>query len=116
MAAEAIELICEKLGTTVENLVPAVIAYAKHGLYVQLSYSIPILIVGIICTIVTKIMLKRKEYHDFTDLPFSLVLGDFFGMVIGTIWTLVNIYDLHMWNAFPTIKAYETALRWIGGS
>ena len=115
MTTEAIELICEKLGTTVESIVPAVIAYAKHSLYVQFSYSIPILVVGIILIIITATMLKTDRSRDFFDLPFGLTLGGIALPFVGVMWTLVNIYYLHMWNAFPTIKAYETILHWIGG-
>ena len=114
MTTEAIKLICEKLGTTVENFVPTVIAYSKHGIYVQLSYSIPILVVGIICIVAATVTLKSEKYYEFMDLPISLVLGATFCTAIGIIWTLVNIYYLHMWNTFPTIRAYETVLRWIG--
>ena len=106
MTTDAIELICEKLGTTVETLVPAVISYGKHGIAV----AIFLVVVGIVL-ILLGFMADAKGKD---GIILWLVGG--FALLVGVPMLLITIYNNHMWNAYPTIRAYETIFGWFGGS
>lgn len=110
MTTDAIELICEKLGTTVETLVPAVISYGKHGCAIGIAVAIFLVVVGIVL-----ILLGFMAEANGKD-GFILWLVGGFTLLVGVPMLLIAIYDNHMWNAYQTIRAYETIFGWFGGS
>lgn len=108
MTTDVIELICEKLGTTIEKLVPAVIEYGtyktKTGLTIWgivLAVSIFIILLGF----------TRKAYATDLDIVCWVIGGIIFG--IFAIFVIIELYDLKMWNNYPEMRAYETIMSWV---
>lgn len=108
MNAEAIELICEKLGTTVEKLLPSVIEYetSKIHAYGFICLFVFVFSIGLICLGFTK-----WAYRTDLDVGFFLFGGGFFSGSI--IFGIVVIYNSWLWNINPTMKAWETVLSWV---
>ena len=49
MTTETVEMILNKLGTTIENIVPATVDYMRHGVVVYLCIGIGLFVLGLIC-------------------------------------------------------------------
>ena len=107
MTTEAIELICEKLGTTIEKLVPSMIEYSIYKLHMSLLICGAILILGVFTIVLG--FTKRA-----LDTEACIVLWILGGIVtaICFIAVAIQLYDLRIWNAYPTMRAYETILSW----
>ena len=116
MTTEAIELICEKLGTTMENLIPATINYEKHLQVVLLIVGICITAFGILCAIAAKAVSKYDTYENDVDMILvGLIIIGIIAIIFGLLTTIIQAVDVYMWQQHPTIRAYETILKWIGG-
>ena len=113
MSTDQIEVICNKLGTTIENLLPSVIAFEKHGTTISLITSIVFLILGIVLFVVGIRFLKKS---DFEEWPFVLIILAFVTVFISAGLIFTNVYALHMWHKFPEMKAYKAIFGWIGGN
>ena len=107
MTTEAIELICEKLGTTIENLVPSVIEYCIYKAHVLLLIWGAIFMLGVFAIVLG--FTKRA-----LDSDSCIVLWTLGGIAVLICFIAVSIelYNLRLWNAYPTMRAYETILSW----
>ena len=110
MTTDVIELSCEKLGVTIENLVPAVISYETHKCHVSLCIGIVLLLLG------TLFVLIGFAIHYKCDADILFFILGVISILIGIVIVPIYLYELHMWHSYPTMCAYETVFRWIGGS
>ena len=108
MKTDAIELICEKLGTTIENLVPAVIEYAKRRASVGLTIGLVFFAVGVVLIAIA----FRIDKGD-SDVGFGCKLFGFSFLIAGAILCGINSYSKYMFNAMPTISAYKEIFGWL---
>lgn len=118
MNSEAIELLCQKLGTTLDKLVPAVIQFGIHDAKISLMISIIILTVGI-GLIITGICIANRDKYLSVDNDMQIIMPIFFGaicFVIGLVILIICIVKLHYWNTFPELQAYKMILKWISGN
>ena len=112
MNADQMQIICEKLGTTIDNLLPSVIAYGKH------SCTVSFVLCGIITflCIVLAIFGYAKVNSDYCDASDWYILLIIISIVIGVVCfavTCCTLCELHMWNKFPEIQAYHSILNWL---
>ena len=112
MNTDAIELICEKLGTTIENLVPAVIEYINHTANIGITVSAFFLAIGVALIIAGIIIDKKSRYID--GVSFDII--GFFVALIGLVGLGFAIYNKHIVTVYPTITAYKEILSWVKGS
>ena len=112
MTIDAINLICQKLGTTVENLIPTVIKYSIHQDRILGTVGIALVIFGVFLAIVA--MLTKNNYTG--DVSIGCIVIAAILVPVGIAMIIFSAVDIHMWNLYPQIKAYETILNWIGGS
>ena len=112
MTIDAVNLICQKLGTTVENLIPTVIKYGIHQDRILASAGIVLLVFGVFLIIVA--MLTKNNYTG--EVAIGCTIFAIIFLFVGAGILIESAIDIHMWNLYPQIKAYETILNWIGGS
>lgn len=112
MNEATIEMICQKLGTTVENIIPAVIEYCTHDSKVGLAFGCILLAIGIFSVGFAIIFYRRDE--DGIPVAIFIIIA-VISFIIGFIFTIGCGYDLHILNKFPEMYAYRTILRWLNG-
>lgn len=113
MNETAIEMICQKLGTTVENIIPAVIEYCTHNSEIGLAAGI--ILIGIsVVSMLLAVRCYRKDEDGILYIIFTAIAV--IGSILGIIFTIVPCYDLHMIIKFPEMYAYKTIIRWINGT
>ena len=114
MTTETVEMILNKLGTTIENIVPATVDYMRHGVVVYLCIGIGLFVLGLICFLILSLIGHCNFDYDTEDnIGIACILFGGAAFVVGLIMTGWSIVSLHMWNAYPTIRAYETILGWL---
>lgn len=113
MTTDYIEAICKKLGTTIDNLIPAVTQYEIHMNTVWLILSIIALIAGLALLAVSYILNRSDKYYE-TAIVSCLVFGALLA-VVGLCMAIGFGCELHAWNYMPTIKAYKTIFGYFGG-
>lgn len=105
MNTETIELICEKLGTTIENLVPAVIEYLIHRANIGIMIGNIMIAIGVLLIVVGFIIERRGD-----GFLWFLVGG--FSLLFGVIFLGVYIYSYHLIVRYPEFSAYQEILKW----
>jgi len=110
MNVDSVELICEKLGTTLDELLPAVIS---HGLYVSRIWSA----IGLIATIVGMYFLFKaynlnRTAKDYDDKPLIFYIIGLFMLGLGITALGFNLWRLHMWYTAPELTAYKEIASW----
>lgn len=113
MNETTIEMICQKLGTTVENIIPAVIEYCTHNNGIGLVVGFILIGIGTMSTLLA-IRCYRKDAYGISDIIFAAVAVIGFSFGIG--FTLISCYNLHMIIKFPEMYAYKTIIKWINGT
>lgn len=111
MNTDTIQMICDKLGTTVNQLVPEVIRYETKMNSVGLIIGIAITAISIFFLIVA--FYFEKHSSDCMEVPF-FILG-VVGLVAGLLMTFVFVHELIALNTSPQIYAYKTIFGWITG-
>ena len=114
MNTEQLELICEKLGTTIDNLTPAAIEYGRCDAVVGLVVSSLILSTGLILCMVMLYGRIKKGHDVMIDEPVLVVLFAFIFTLIGVVMFAVTVSNYIMWIKFPTMQAYRMVLGWLG--
>lgn len=107
MNIDAINLLCEKLGTTVESLVPTVNEYLIHSANIGIVIGAAVFVVGLILVFIGFVVNR-------TDDGFFFWLAGGFLLAVGVIAIGINVYCKHIYTAYPTISAYKEILSWIG--
>lgn len=107
MSTEVIELICEKLGTTIEKLVPSVIEYCLFKLHIANFILIPLFILSVAAFYIG---CTKWAYNNDSCVVFWIIGG--IGAVLAFVFICINFYDIRIWHTYPTMKAYETILSW----
>lgn len=113
MNETTIEMICQKLGTTVENIIPAVIEYCTHDNEISLVAGFILIGIGTM-SILLAIRCYRKDEYGTSYMIFAAIAGISF--IFGIFLTVSSCYDLHMIIKFPEMYAYKTIIKWINGT
>ena len=117
MNTETLEFICHKLGTTIDNIIPAAIEYGKHDARYTFKVGIILLFVGFACAIVAYFIHYRDSHSSSYDDHFILLV--IFGLlavlaiVLGLFFAVFGIVETHYWSVFPEMQAYKMILGWI---
>ena len=113
MGKTTIEMICQKLGTTVENIIPAVIEYCTHNNGIGLVAGFVLIGIGIVSTLLA-IRCYREDEYGTPHIIFTAIA--IIGFVIGISLTVCSCYNLHMIVKFPEMYASKTIIKWINGT
>ncbi len=114
MNEQAILTLCEKLGTTVDQLIPKAISYGIYSTKLQALIFGIVLGLSIVFLIIAFWLDNRSTYHS-NDFSIPFYIFGAIALPIGLIGFFFSIYDLHMWNIAPEVHAYKMLLSWIGG-
>lgn len=110
MNEQAILALCEKLGTTVEELIPKVIAYGLHQSAVELIIFGLVTVCGLGACIFGR-RLEKKDPDTFAPIVFYIF--GCVGLIFGIVGIGFSISDVYLWNTVPEATAYRTLLNWI---
>ena len=113
MNADAIQMICDRLGTTVNQLVPEVIKYTTKVNIWSFIFGIIMLAVGIVI-----LVLARKSYAK-DELGFAWIISTIIGSIfslIGFLFSVIYASEIIAMNASSQVYAYKTIFNWIGGN
>ena len=113
MNADAIQMICDRLGTTVNQLIPEVIKYTTRVNILGLIFGIFMFGLGIVLLIAAHRLYQKDSWGDLWVIFTITGAVTFF---IGFIFTIIYIGELMAMNASPQIYAYKTIFGWIGGN
>ena len=116
MSVEAIEVICQKLGTTVDNILPSAIEFGLHDASFSRMVWIVIVIVSIIVAAVSFKLINldsKKCNFDFEYFGISLFIVSLIAFIFGLFFAIYGTIELHYWRLFPEMKAYKMILGWI---
>lgn len=105
-----IEMICQKLGTTVENIIPSVIEYCTRENEIALVVGFVLIGIGIVSTLFA-IRCYRKDEYGISNIIFTSIA--IIGFLSGIFCTVSSCYNLHMIIKFPEMYAYKTIIKWI---
>ena len=112
MNTEAIELICEKLGTTINELVPTVISYGLYSARVWSTGGLVALIVGVYLLFKARQMRRSGKYTWADDAPDIIIIIGII-IIISSLTVLgFNLWSLHMWRVAPNLTAYKEIAGW----
>lgn len=113
MNVDAIQMICDRLGTTVNQLIPEVIKYTTRVNILGLIFGIFMFGLGIVLLVVAHKLYAKDSWGDLW-LLYAIIGGVVF--LIGFVFTILYIGELMAMNASPQIYAYKTIFGWIGGN
>lgn len=111
MTTDTIELICEKLGTTIEELVPDVIAYNVQSAKVWIVIGIFLFSIGIILTFVA-IMTCVKKSNPLNESDFWMWIFSIIFLVAGISITCAKAWSLRAFTIAPRLSAYKEIASW----
>ena len=103
---DAIELLCQKLGTTFDKLVPTVIQFGVHNTKISLVISIILIAIGIGFIITGFCIANRND--NISDYKDNRLRGIIYGgtcIIIGLVILIISIAS--------ELQAYKTIFRWI---
>jgi uncharacterized oligopeptide transporter (OPT) family protein len=102
--ALVIDALCTKLGTTMENLVPAIVEFGKYDCQLTARVCMGFIIFGIALILIAVFMYKHTNYD---ILPALFVGIGIFAILIAAIVLVVALATLNEWNHFPEVMAYK---------
>ena len=108
MSDQVIFELCERLGTTVNNLIPKVIELGIIGSTYGLILGFIFLLIGILCLVKLHFTKDDLSWVWFVCLLFGIA-----GTILGVTFILFEGYDLYLWKTAPETMAYKTLLGWI---
>lgn len=113
MNVDAIQMICDRLGTTVNQLIPEVIKYTTKINIWSFIFGIIMLAAG-----VAILVLARKSYvkDEWGICWIALTIVGCAFSLIGFLFTIIYTGELIAMNASPQVYAYKTIFGWIGGN
>lgn len=114
MNEQAILTLCEKLGTTVDQLIPKAISYGIYSTKLQITIFSIVLGLSVIFLILAVWLDNRSSYHA-SDFSIVFYILGALALPIGLCGVLFTAHDLHLWNVAPELQAYKMLLSWIGG-
>lgn len=106
MNTDVIELICEKLGTTVEKLLPAVIEFLTHSNKIGIAVGSTLIATGLALLVIGFIV---NRHHD----GWLWFLCGTISLLVGVVIFGNSVYCYHMVKTHPTVSAYKEILEWI---
>lgn len=113
MNIDAIQMICDRLGTTVNQLIPEVIKYATRVNILGLIFGLFMFGIGTILLVTAHKAYKKNKYAD--SWVIYIVIGSVV-FLIGFVFAILYIGELLAMNASPQVYAYKTIFGWIGGN
>lgn len=116
MTTDVLDMLLTKLGTTVDQIIPATIEYGLHTTRFYILICIAIILAGLIFIATGIILISNTDSDSLQFLAIALFIIGFVALGFSTVCLGMNLIDLHKWKTYPTMEAYQTILRWIGGS
>ena len=99
-----IDSLCSKFGTTIDNLLPAIIEFGKYDCQLTARICTYFVIFGLIALAVSLYLFRKTELD---GLGVALSCIGFTAVIIGTIVLVVALAELNEWNNFPEVMAYK---------
>ena len=111
-AAMIVDSLLSKFGTTMENLMPAIIDFGRYECKLTIRVCSYLIITGIIFMAVSYLVNRNRKSMSFT---LETWMGIFFitGIVMMSVCVFIIILalvTLNKWNNFPEIMAYKYIL------
>lgn len=108
--ALVIDALCTKLGTTMENLVPAIVEFGKYDCQITARVCMGFIIFGIALILIAVFMYKHTNYD---ILPGLFVAIGIFAILVAAIVLVIALATLNEWNHFPEVMAYKYIIQLI---
>lgn len=108
--ALVIDALCTKLGTTMENLVPAIVEFGKYDCQITARVCMGFIIFGIVMVLIAAIMFKRTDYE---VLPVAFITIGIVAILIAATILVIALATLSEWNRFPEVMAYKYIIEMI---
>lgn len=105
-----IDALCTKLGTTMENLVPAIVEFGKYDCQLTARVCMGFIIFGIALILIAVFMYKHSDYE---FLPALFVGIGILSILVAAFVLVVALATLNEWNHFPEVMAYKYILSMI---
>ena len=106
--ALVIDALCAKLGTTMENLIPAIVEFGKYDCQLTARVCMGFIIFGIVLILIAVFMFKHTDYDIYYDiLPGLFVAIGIFAILVAAIVLVIALATLNEWNHFPEVMAYK---------
>lgn len=102
--AAVIDSLCSKFGTTIDNLLPAIVEFGKYDCQLTARICTYFVIFGLIALAVSLYLFRKTELD---DLGFGLCIVGFIAVIVGTLILVVALAELNEWNHFPEVMAYK---------
>lgn len=107
---DMLEMICEKLGTTINDILPCAVSYGQKFDIIISLVGLAVLLIGIICAFI--VHHYKDTYHIeayMAALIFAIVC-----IPIGIVLIIGACVSLHMWSVYPDIKSLQddSAMDW----
>ena len=109
--AGVIELLCSKFGTTMDNLLPAVIEFGKYDCRLTARICSYFIIAGIFMIIFGRFIEKHSYDGLFCEIIgiMIFVLG-ILAIIIASFILVIALATLNEWNNYPEVMAYKYIL------
>ena len=106
--AGVVDILCTKFGTTIENLLPAIIEFGKYDCQLTARVCVGFIIFGIALVVLGYLLVK---YTEFDILPGLCIILGICAILIAAFILVVALATLSEWNHCPEVMAYKYILR-----
>lgn len=110
--AGVIEVLCDRFGTTIDNLLPAIIEFGKYDCRLTARVCTYFLIAGIVMVLLAW-CIERFSRWDHDLLSCCLIVLGTFCIVVSALIIVIALATLNEWNNFPEVMAYKYILEMI---
>lgn len=114
---ETIEMLCDKLGVVVDELIPEIVFMHICACITWLIIGLVMLLIFILYHFLITPRIGKSERLDAYDKSFMTGLGYVITGIIATIGFIVivaNVCSLVTWNAAPKASALQYIVSWVG--
>ncbi len=108
--AVILDTLCAKFGTTIDNLLPAIIEFGKYDCQLTARICTYFVIFGLAAWVVGFGLIRKT---DLDGLGVGLCAVGFLAVLVATFILVVALATLNEWNNFPEVMAYKYILGWL---
>ena len=99
-----IDALCTKLGTTMENLIPAIVEFGKYDCQITARCCTWCILFGVVLIALGYLL---DKYTDADFIPGMLFVIGVITIFISTFILMVALATLSEWNHCPEVMAYK---------
>ena len=109
-AAMIVDSLLSKFGTTMENLMPAIIDFGRYECKLTIRVCSYLIIMGIIFMVVSYIINRKIRCYSLEFWMDFLFITGIVMIIICVFVIILALATLNKWNNFPEIMAYKYIL------